>query len=764
MSTELPDQPRTACRVTIRGIVQGVGLRPFVFRAAQHHQVAGWVQNDAAGVEVHAEATPRAIQAFVDELRADCPPAARIAEFAMRSVAAEGIADFQIRASRREGPPTVRVTPDLCICPDCLAELFDPADRHFHYPYINCTNCGPRYSIVQRLPYDRANTTMVGWPMCSSCRAEYDNRLDRRYHAQPVACPACGPAYRLLEGEVTVDDSSRAIERAAAMIKAGRIVAIKGIGGYHLACDARRPAAVESLRSRKYRKEKPFAVMVRNLDEARELAELSAEHERLLEDVARPIVLAPRRVELPGVAPDNVLLGIMLPYTPLHHLLFAAGAPSPLVLTSANRSSEPIAFRDADALEALSGIADAFLMGERPIARRVDDSVVAVRGSRTQMIRRSRGYTPTVVGHLAIDEPLLAVGADLKNTIALVVHGDVLVSQHIGDLGDLETDRSFADTVGDLLAMYEIDPRDLVIAHDRHPEFVSTRFALSLPARMHVAVQHHHAHVASVMAEHELLEEPVVGVAFDGTGYGNDGAIWGGEFFVGSVRSGFTREDSLRPVQMPGGDAAARFPVQAAAGFLAELDDLPDMTAEPFGFPARFHQARQLVERRVRCFTSTSAGRLFDAVAALVGFTRESTFEGQAAMWLEFQARASAPRSPYPCDGLDARPLLRAIIRDRLAGRPIGEIAAAFHATLAATVVEQMALLAGRHGLRFAALSGGVFQNELLVESIDREVSARGLPIKLLFNSSVPANDGGIALGQAALASMVLSLGGELLR
>jgi hydrogenase maturation protein HypF len=504
------------------------------------------------------------------------------------------------------------------------------------------------------------------------------------------------------------------------------------------------------------------------------LVELTEEHRRLLGDVARPIVVGRARVELAGVAPDNASLGVMLPYAPLHHLLFKFGAPSPLVLTSANRSSEPIAFRDDDALDRLAGVADAFLIGGRAIARRVDDSVVTVRGGRPFMIRRGRGFAPAVVCRLPKEKvsgtffpqphegatigqekrfltPFLALGSDLKNAIALVVDGEVLVSQHIGDLGDADTDAAFEETIRDLLAMYEVRADDLTIVHDLHPQFTSTRMAESLQARRRLAVQHHEAHIASVMAEHDLLDEPVVGVAFDGTGYGTDGTIWGGEFFVGSVRGGFERRAWLRPVQMPGGDAAARFPAQAAAAFLAELPD--DLARLPVPMPKWFWDALKLVEKNVRCFRSTSMGRLFDAVAALLGFLGESTYEGQAAIWLEHQAGQCAPQRPYPFPGLDHRPLLSAIVADRIAGRSVSEIAAAFHAAVAAAVVEQVFILAEQHHLRTVALSGGVFQNELLLDSIfGRLASESGL--RVLTNQSVPVNDGGICLGQAAMASV----------
>jgi hydrogenase maturation protein HypF len=753
----MKSDPRVACRVAIRGVVQGVGFRPFVYRCALQHRISGWVLNDAAGVEIHAEAAADRVTAFLAALQASPPSAARIAHFQVQDASPQGFAEFEIRASRRQTAPITRISPDLAVCADCVGELNDPANRRFHYPYVNCTNCGPRYSIIRQLPYDRAQTTMAPWALCAHCRSEYTNPLDRRYHAQPIACEACGPGYYFVSGDQCTGPGDAAIHRAAEALRGGMIVAVKGIGGYHLACDGRNTRVVDALRTRKFRKEKPFAVMVRDLEEARELIELTPAHEALLTDVARPIVLAPARVELPGVAPDNDSLGVMLPYVPLHHLLFEHGAPSPLVLTSANRSSEPIAFRDDDARERLAEIADAFLVGERPIARRVDDSVVGVRAGKPFMVRRARGYAPAAVCQLPARRPVLALGGDLKNAIALVVEGEAFVSQHLGDLDDFETRLAFEQTVGDLLSMYDVKPAELIVAHDLHPQFKSTQFATAMPARRHIAVQHHHAHIASVMAEHGLLDEPVVGVALDGTGYGGDGTIWGGEFFVGSVRGGFQRRAWLRPVRMPGGDAAARFPVQAAAGFLAELAELPNMTGSPFCFPRRFQDALALVGKNVRCFTSSSVGRLFDAVAALLGFTREATFEGQAAVWLEQQARQCPPQPPYPLPfgarplaELDHRPVLSAVISDRLSGRPCPEVASAFHAALAAAVVSIISGLCREHKVSTVALSGGVFQNELLLKAIQENEALQDL--RVLSNERVPVNDGGISLGQAALA------------
>jgi hydrogenase maturation protein HypF len=552
---------------------------------------------------------------------------------------------------------------------------------------------------------------------------------------------------------VVTNDAS--IRQAAQMLCSGEIVAVKGLGGYHLACDAKKAEAVSALRERKFRKEKPFAVMVKDLAAARNLVDLSFEAESLLTSSARPIVLAPAKVQLPRVAPDNNELGVMLPYTPLHHLLFAAGAPNVLVMTSANRSSEPIAYEDNDALARLSEIADAFLVGERPIARRVDDSVARAGIFGPVVLRRSRGYAPSAAVMLPVSRPILAVGADLKNTITLVVAGQAFVSQHIGDLDHYESALAFDKTVEDLMAMYEVRWDNVLLVHDAHPEYHSTVRARNLPAGEKHAIQHHRAHIASVLAEENAWETRVVGVSLDGTGYGDDGTIWGGEIFIGSVAGGFDRVAHLRPAALAGGDAAAQHPVQAAAGFLAQLDDLPDVTAPPFRLPTRFARSMELISKGVRTFTTTSMGRLFDAAAALLGFTRETSYEGQAGIWLEQLAR-SAPRKdaysfPFKERELDFRPLLSALIRDRQRGRSAPEIARAFQAGLARGICDAVTTVAETASIDTVALSGGVFQNELLLEDV--KCGLQNSQLRILTNHAVPPNDGGISLGQAALAA-----------
>jgi hydrogenase maturation protein HypF len=745
-----------AYSIHVRGVVQGVGFRPFVYRLARQKNLKGWVLNAEEGVEIHLEGNEDELQSFLQEMKSHPPQAAQISDVGVASTEPVGVTEFVIRESATGRRPTVRISPDLPVCAQCLQELFDPDDRRRHYPYINCTNCGPRYSILRSLPYDRPNTTMAAWPLDGHCAADYVNPADRRFHAQPVACPACGPHYFYQAGDRIERGDAAAIRKAVQDLRSGEIVAVKGLGGYHLACDAQNAEAVNAMRARKFRKEKPFALMAKNIAVARNVAELGSDAEALLQSVARPIVLAHAKTELPGVAPENDELGVMLPYTPLHHLLFAAGAPDTLVMTSANRSSEPIAYKDDDALRQLSGIADGFLIGQRPIARRVDDSVARVGVFGPAILRRARGYAPSAVTTLPTTRPILALGADLKNTITLVVDGQAFVSQHIGDLDHYQSLCAFRETVRDLLAMYEIDSSELLLVHDAHPQYVSTLHAAEFPAAEKCAVQHHRAHIASVLAERAAWDKRIIGVSFDGTGYGDDGTIWGGEIFAGSVREGFERVAHLRAAILPGGDAAATHPVQAAAGFLAQLNQLVDFTARPFSFPSRYRDAVQLVHSSVRSFTTTSMGRLFDTAAALLGFTREVTFEGQAAMWLQrLAARAPAADAyPFPLLGneLDFRPLLQSIINDRLRGRDESEIARAFQRGIAEGLRDAALTLCCALNTDTIVLSGGVFQNELLLR--DLKVLLEPEQLQIWTNHVVPSNDGGISLGQAALAAL----------
>ncbi|MDI3328083.1 MAG: carbamoyltransferase HypF [Alicyclobacillaceae bacterium] len=746
---------KTAWRIRVHGVVQGVGFRPFIFRLAQKWGISGWVQNGEGGVEMHVEGNPEDLAAFLHEMKARPPAASHVAAVHVQEDPLEGHTAFRIRESRRDGRPTVHIPADLAVCTACLAELFDPGDRRHLYPYINCTECGPRYTVIEGLPYDRPRTTMKAWAMCPDCAGEYGDPADRRFHAQPIACPHCGPHYSLWrEGEVVRGDEA-ALRQVVHLLRRGAIVAVKGLGGYHLACDAENARAVRALRERKRRGAKPFALMAKDLNAARELVALSPEAEALLTSAMRPIVLAPAKRRLPEVAPDNGDLGVMLPYTPLHHLLFYFGAPPVLVMTSANRSSEPIVYQDDEALERLRGIADAWLIGERPIARRVDDSVVRAGPFGPAVLRRGRGYAPLPVARFPCDQPILAVGADLKNTVTLVVDGQAIMSQHLGDLDQYEAYTAFEQTVHDLLAMYDVPLEETVVAYDLHPDFRSSGFALALAACDHVGVQHHRAHVAAVLAEKNALDRRVVGVAFDGTGFGDDGAIWGGELFVGSAAEGLVRAGHLRYAVLPGGDAASRVPLQALAGFLSELPERGPEVGARLQLPQRFFTALKLVEKQIQTFPTTSVGRLFDAVAALLGFTGAISFEGQAAIWLEHLARRAPLETvyPFPWDGreLDFRPLLEAVVEDRLGGRDVASIARSFHRGVAEGIHRCVLTLGKEFGVDAVVLSGGVFQNTLLLADL-RELFAGG-PVEVWLGREAPPNDGGISLGQAALAA-----------
>jgi hydrogenase maturation protein HypF len=746
---------KIAQRIRIYGVVQGVGFRPFVFRSAKRWKLSGWVRNGESGVEIHVEGDASAVQQFVQEITERPPASAKITNLEIKDVAIQGASDFEILASTRHDRPTVQIPADLAVCSACLSELFDPVNRRYLYPYINCTDCGPRYTVIERLPYDRPYTTMRSWPMCPACSAEYHDPMDRRFHAQPTACPECGPHYyvRWQEGEIHGDE--KATEKTAELLRSGRIVAIKGLGGYHLACDAENEEAVWELRRRKRREAKPFALMAKDIETARTLIDLSPEEEALLMSSAHPIVLARARRLLPGVAPDNLDLGVMLPYTPLHHLLFHFGAPAVLVMTSANRSSEPIVYKDEDALENLQGIADAWFIGERPIARRVDDSVVRVSPFGTTVLRRARGYAPLPVAQLPSDRPILAIGSDLKNTVTLVVNGKAIMSQHLGDLDRYEAYIAFEQTVNDLLSMYDVPLEETVVAYDLHPDYRSASFARELETHQHVGIQHHRAHVASVLAERNALEKRVIGVAFDGTGFGDDGAIWGGELFIGSAVEGLERRGHLRYAALPGGDAAARVPLQALAGFFVDEPDLAFDVGKRLSLPERFFATVKMTEKRLRTFPTTSVGRLFDAAAALLGFTETISFEGQAAIWLEHLARTAPLEKvyPFPWDGkeLDYRPLLKEMVEDRLNGKDVAVIARSFHRSIAEGVFRSVLALGEAYGIDTVVLSGGVFQNSLLLVDL-KELFLKS-DMHVWIGERVPSNDGGISLGQAALVA-----------
>ena len=718
-ATGRTEPPPTRIRVTLCGAVQGVGFRPFVYRLAGELLLNGWVLNSSAGLVVEVEGPEEAIGQFLARLDREKPPAAVVLTREVSYLAPAGFARFEILSSDAADQKTAAVLPDLATCPDCLAEVFDPADRRHLYPFTNCTNCGPRYTIVLDIPYDRARTTMRGFEMCEACRREYTDPRDRRFHAQPIACPVCGPQIELT------------IQEAAQALAAGRILALKGIGGFQLLADARNPEAVALLRQRKHREEKPFAMMMPSLDRARRYCRISDAEAAALLSAAAPIVLA-RPSGAPGIAPNvaksSPYYGVMLPYSPLHHLLMRE-FPHPVIATSGNLSDEPIAISNGEARERLGAIADVFLEHNRPIARAADDSVVRIARGRESVLRRARGYAPLPV-RVRRDLPaVLAVGGHLKSTVAIARGRQVIVSQHIGDLDTLEARRAFERAIDDLCRLYEFKPE--LVACDLHPDYASTQWARAsgLPV---VQIQHHQAHVAACAAENDVTG-PYLGFGWDGAGYGLDGTIWGGEVFLADGMQ-FERVAHLRTFQLPGGEAAIREGWRAAASVLWKL-----------GLPLDDHERRlaPLLEKGLNTPVTSSVGRLFDAASALAGVARESRFEGQAAMLLEREIGDLDTGEAYSLPAGDWEPLIRELVADT---GPAALIAAKFHNALANWIVEE----SERSGVRQIVLSGGVFQNRYLTELTAQLLEARGFAVYT--HQRVPANDGGIALGQAVLA------------
>jgi hydrogenase maturation protein HypF len=753
--------------VRVEGVVQGVGFRPFVYSLATRLGLAGWVGNDSGGVFAEVEGPADCVQDFLVSVQRDAPPLARVERVTTEPITPDGATGFAIVASDAAGRRRALVSADSATCADCLRELADPADRRFGYPFINCTNCGPRFTIVRGVPYDRPLTTMAGFAMCTECAAEYHDPANRRFHAQPVCCPACGPRLRLLDSAgAELAGARAALAGAVAVLRRGQVLAVKGLGGYHLAVDATSQAAAARLRARKHREDKPFAVMVPDVATARALCEVDHLAEQLLTSGRRPIVLLPRRaaaasepVIADAVAPGNRQLGLMLPYTPLHHLLLCDFA-GPMVLTSGNVSDEPIAYQDADALARLGRIADAFLTHDRPIHIRTDDSVIRPLRGRAAVLRRSRGYVPEPLrlgGRFR--RPVLACGAELKNTFCLGSETRAFLSHHIGDLENYETLRSFTEGITHFRRLFDIVPQ--LVAHDLHPDYLSTKYALDLPdtelpdAEL-VGVQHHHAHIASCLADNDQ-DGPVIGVAFDGTGFGTDGTIWGGEFLLADLAEA-ERAGHLAGVPMPGGAAAIRQPWRMAAVYLAAAfpDALPDGLAVATRHQADWPEVLAMARRGVNSPVTSSAGRLFDAVAALLGVRDSINYEGQAAVELEqlavtspeegYAARISHDR-PFTVAGAD---LVRAAAGDLLAGVPPAVVSARFHHGVADMIGEACLLLRESSGLGAVALSGGVFQNLLLLEAVVGRLESRGF--RVLTHSRVPPNDGGISLGQAVVA------------
>jgi len=761
---------RRRAQVRVEGTVQGVGFRPYVYRLAGELGLDGFVLNDALGVLIEVEGAPDPVTRFLARLAHEAPPLARVERVAAQDREPTGATGFTIRESPREGVPDAPVAPDSATCADCLAELTDPDDRRFRYPFTNCTNCGPRFTIVRGIPYDRPFTTMAGFLMCERCQAEYDDPGDRRFHAQPNACPDCGPSVSLIDlhgDEVALGDARDAVAAAAAALLAGRILALKGIGGFHLACRADDDDAVALLRSRKHREDKPFALMPPDLETARTLVSLGPEAEGCLLGPERPIVLAPRR---PGaavaqavaqaVAPGSLELGVMLPYSPLHHLLLADTGTT-LVMTSGNVSDEPIAYGDDDARARLAGIADLFLLHDRPIQTRTDDSVLRVLDGQTTFLRRSRGYVPASIP-LPGGTPraVLGCGAELKSTFCVAKGSRAWVGHHIGDLKNYETLRSFQVGVAHFERLFAVAPE--VVAHDLHPEYLSTKYAIERSERGGVelvGVQHHHAHLAACLAEHGETG-PALGAIFDGTGYGEDGTVWGGELLFGDI-AGFERVGMLLPVRLPGGERAIRQPWRMACAWLVAAGDAPPPLPRALEgrVPGRaWEQVGELARTGVASPLTTSMGRLFDAVAALCGLRPEVNYEGQAAIELEAACDPGEQgRYPLALAGssellvLDPRETIEAVRADIAAGVPVGAVASRFHAAVAAATVAACASAASEHGTEVVVLSGGVFQNRRLLTETAAGLRATGL--RVLIPERLPCNDGGIAYGQVAVAA-----------
>jgi hydrogenase maturation protein HypF len=786
-------------RYQIRGIVQGVGFRPFVLRTAERHSLRGWVRNDSDGVVLEVQGRPQALEEFIGEVSAGAPPLARVESVALLERRREErvLERFEIHLSEH-GPAQARtlVSPDTCVCEECLRELLDPADRRYRYPYINCTNCGPRYSIVKGVPYDRELTTMAAFAMCERCEREYHDVRDRRFHAQPTACWECGPRVALVRvGTSAPSGSPEPIEETVALLRDGAIVAVKGLGGYHLMVDARNEEAVARLRRRKRREEKPFAVMSPTLEAVGRYARVGGSEAWLLAGIARPIVLVRKRTDgaaeglAAAVAPGSRSYGAMLAYTPVHHLLFAGGLDV-LVATSGNVSDEPIAFRDDDALERLVGIADAFLVGEREIYTRVEDSIVRVvspagRGEVGGQvpIRRARGYAPEPVRAPFELPPLLAVGPELKSTICLTRGEEMFLSHHIGDLKNEATMRSFEHAIEHMSSLLEVAPS--AIAHDMHPGYLSTRWARRQQRLPTVAVQHHHAHMAACMCEHGL-SEPVVGVVFDGTGYGIDGNIWGGEFLVGDY-VGFERAAHLAYFRLPGGDRAVEEPYRVALSLLWEAygEAFADVDLPVVGerTPEEMLVLTQMLRTGLRAPRTSSMGRLFDGVAALLGVRERCRYEAQAAIELEqlveldaagcVQAeRDSRSLRGDPVTGgggidrsfawelcgpeqwpwrIDTRPLVRELVSEaHRRDATTAQLSGRFHRTVVDIVWGTCEAIRRRTGIERVVLSGGVFQNELLLRGCHATLGGAGFEV--YSHNRVPANDGGVALGQAAVA------------
>jgi hydrogenase maturation protein HypF len=748
--------------IDITGIVQGVGFRPFVYRLAQECHLTGFVANTPAGVTIEIQGEPELLERFLERLPAEIPPLAKITSLLPRDAEPQTETAFRIVSSRLDAPPKALISPDVAVCNDCLREMMNPLDRRFRYPFINCTNCGPRFTIIRDIPYDRARTSMASFQMCPACQAEYDDPANRRFHAQPNACWDCGPQLQLLSADGSHLNVAEPLREAARLLDQDLIIAVKGLGGFHLACNARSEIAVNLLRERKRRVEKPFAVMLRRVEDVERFCMADDAARNALLSMERPIVLLPRKPDAglaDSIAPRNRYLGVFLPYTPLHHLLFASGKFDALVMTSANLSEEPIAIDNQEAVRRLCNLADAYLVHNRDILRRCDDSVVRLNAGRTQMLRRSRGFVPVPVPLEHESQPILAVGGELKNTICIVRGGEAFLSQHIGDLENLESYNFFEEAVEHLQRILEVHPQ--IIAYDLHPDYFSTKWALALEGKQLIGVQHHHAHIASCMAENHL-DGKVISIALDGTGYGTDGAVWGGEVLIADYQD-FERAAHFEYVPLPGGAAAIHEPWRVALSYLVKhyVKDLNNLDL-PFlsGIDARRRQViQQMIDRQIHSPKTSSCGRLFDAIAALTGIRSTVNYEAQAAIELEMAAHDSADEGAYPFELIPEEnhwqigtfPLFQAVLNDLRQQVPVSDISLRFHNGLAAIFGELAENIREQTQLNRVCLSGGCFQNVLLFQRMLNGLRAKSFEV--YFHSEVPAGDGGISLGQALVAA-----------
>lgn len=746
----------------MRGVVQGVGFRPFIYRLATENHLEGFVLNVSSGVEIHVQGRSGDIDEFLSRLSTEAPPVSRIVSIAVSDEVPQGYRGFEIRQSEKDDGYQL-ISPDIATCPDCVKELFDPSDRRYRYPFINCTNCGPRFTIIKDIPYDRPLTTMAAFTMCPECLAEYEDPLNRRFHAQPNACPVCGPKVWLTDHKGQEVVCTDVVRHTASLLMQGNIVAIKGLGGFLLACDATNPAAASRLRNRKGRRDKPFAVMAKDLAHVAQFCLLDSSEASLLASAQAPIVLLEAkpasRIASP-IAPKNRYLGVMLPYTPLHHLLMA-DAGIPLVMTSGNLTEEPIAADNGEAMERLSNLTDYFLLHDRDIYSRYDDSVFFVSHGRAQPIRRARGLAPYPIRLPIKSGPLLATGAQEKNTVCLARDHYAFLSQHIGDLDNIETVEHFEDTIKLYGRLFRVEPA--AIAHDMHPDYLSTTYANRPKGRLPlIAVQHHHAHVAACMADNGITG-PVIGIAFDGSGFGPDGTVWGGEFLVADyVR--YKRLAHFQQLPMPGGELAIRRPYRLAIAYLKTvLGWLPDLPFMEGVEPSEVGIVLRQLEQKINTPLTSSCGRLFDAVSALLGVSHTITFEGQAAIELQMISASTGSDDVFPyyverSDGvwrICLKPLFERIVTQVMGGLSVAEIGETFHTTVASIAASVASLISQETGISDVVLSGGCFQNRLLLQKTI--ISAQKAGLKVFVHSQTPCNDGGIALGQAAIAATILA-------